>query len=401
MRSFEGHFLDFKSGKINSITAEIKSLDNEYVLKVSQTELEKYFIGKYFIEPLILHSDKRTMKRSSTKVSIARGERVYGGNLVDGTKIDIYIPYEGNSDLWRMKPFQLDMSSYPDIKIKLNNEILFSMEYPDDSFNEGKIKSDIERNMEQLKKMVSYMKRDVTNYNKLASETIKRELAEKRVRAQKIIGAIDALDIPIKRVDSKPTFVIPIKRKAKPVRPIAEVRKYKPEPVLEEEEYQYILEILRSMSLAMERIPSALASLDEEAIRALFLIQLNGHYEGDATGETFNMNGKTDILIRVENKNVFIAECKFWDGQKVFREAVGQLLGYLTWRDSKCALIIFNRNKDSSAVRQKMHETMEALPEHIKTMLHEPNGDSRYVLVKESEPGKEIIVTTQLYDIPS
>jgi hypothetical protein len=106
--------------------------------------------------------------------------------------------------------------------------------------------------------------------------------------------------------------------------------------VLDEKEYQHILEILRSMSLVIERNPTSFASLDEESIRDHFLLQLNGHYEGGATGETFNASGKTDILIREGNKNVFIAECKFWHGQKAFGEAIGQLLGYLTWRDSKC-----------------------------------------------------------------
>jgi hypothetical protein len=155
------------------------------------------------------------------------------------------------------------------------------------------------------------------------------------------------------------------------------------------------------MSLVIERNPASFASLDEESIRDHFLLQLNGHYEGGATGETFNASGKTDILIREDNKNVFIAECKFWRGQKVFVEAVGQLLGYLTWRDSKCALMIFNRTKDSNAVRERMHEAMESLPEHRKTVFHQADGNSRYILIKESEPGKEIIVTTQLYDIPS
>jgi hypothetical protein len=31
-------------------------------------------------------------------------------------------------------------------------------------------------------------------------------------------------------------------------------------------------------------------------------------FKGQATGETFNFQGKTDILIRVEGKNVSIAE---------------------------------------------------------------------------------------------
>lgn len=97
-------------------------------------------------------------------------------------------------------------------------------------------------------------------------------------------------------------------------------------------------------------------------LRDHFLLQLNGHYEGGATGETFNASGKTDILIRAENRNVFIAECKFWRGKKAFDEAIDQLLGYLTWRDSKCALIVFNKTWNSGAVRQKMHEVMSGDP---------------------------------------
>ncbi len=169
---------------------------------------------------------------------------------------------------------------------------------------------------------------------------------------------------------------------------------------MEEAEYQHILAVMRSMSLVIERNPAAFVSLDEEVIRTHFLLQLNGHYEGSATGETFNASGKTDILIRVEDRNIFIAECKFWRGPKGFNEAVDQILGYLSWRDTKCALLIFNKTRDSAAVRQKMHEVMEAHPAYRKTISYNPSNDARYIFVKESDPGREIIITTQLYDIP-
>ena len=60
----------------------------------------------------------------------------------------------------------------------------------------------------------------------------------------------------------------------------------------------------------MERSPSAFVTLGEEALRLHFLLALNGHYEGAATGETFNYEGKSDILIRVKGRNIFAAECK-------------------------------------------------------------------------------------------
>jgi hypothetical protein len=197
------------------------------------------------------------------------------------------------------------------------------------------------------------------------------------------------------------TFAIPARRRESPVqRPAVPAEKFKPEPALELKEFEHILGVLKSMALVIERSPDSFSSLDEEAIRTHFLLQLNGHYEGAASGETFNAGGKTDILIRVDNRNVFIAECKFWRGPKSFSDAVDQLLNYLSWRDSKCALLIFNPMKDTSAVREKMHEIMTARTEHRKTAMHDPHGDARYVFVKASDPGREIQIHTRLFDVP-
>jgi len=87
--------------------------------------------------------------------------------------------------------------------------------------------------------------------------------------------------------------------------------------------------------------------------------RINGQYEGQATGATFNFEGKTDILLRVDGKNAFIAECKFWTGEKQFLETIDQLLGYLSWRDTKAAILLFNRNQNFSARRDlgKSHES--------------------------------------------
>jgi hypothetical protein len=390
---------------VDSVVNEINSLDNNYVLKASQSELEEHFLEKVLIEPLVLHSENRYIKnQSGTKIDVSREFRrgLYPDERVSvqGTKIDIAIPFEGDPMLWRIRASSFSLSGYPEIDIR-SNEIVFSVSFPDDAAQSNQLLSEIDRNTKSFVEAVGYLKNDVTNHNNSAPNTIKQALARKRTLAQSTTGAIAALGIPIKRVGEEPTFTIPAKRRDKPtVLPSVATGTYKPEPVLEEKEYQHILEILRSMSLVIERNPSSFASLDEEAIRDHFLLQLNGHYEGGATGETFNASGKTDILIREDNKNVFIAECKFWHGQKVFTDAINQLLSYLTWRDSKCALLIFNKTKDSSAVRQKMHEAMQALPEYRKTERHQPNGDSRYILVKAAEPGREIIVTTQLYDMP-
>jgi hypothetical protein len=398
-------FATFRS-IIVSVVNEIKSLENGYVLKASEAELEEFYTEKALIEPLVLHTHQQYIKnQSGLQIDVSNDFRraVFPGEraVVRGTRIDIAIPYEGNPMLWKIRASTWGSGGYPEIDVK-NGEVILSISFPDDSVNPDQLKSDITRNIKLLEDAVGYLKNDVTNHNKTVLNEVKQALKRKIELAQATTGAVAALGIPVKRADASPTFTIPANRRTRPTnRPSVETGVYQPEPVLDEKEYQHILEIMRSMSLVIERNPASFASLDEESIRDHFLLQLNGHYEGGATGETFNASGKTDILIREGNKNVFIAECKFWRGNKVFVEAVGQLLSYLTWRDSKCALMIFNRTKDSSAVRSKIHEAMESLPEHRKTISHQVDGESRYILIKESEPGKEIFVTTQLYEIPS
>ena len=78
------------------------------------------------------------------------------------------------------------------------------------------------------------------------------------------------------------------------------------------EDYESILNIIKHLSLVIERSPHTFIEMQEVDIRTIILVLLNAFYEGTATGETFNGSGKTDILLRHEDKNLFIAECKFW-----------------------------------------------------------------------------------------
>ncbi len=141
--------------------------------------------------------------------------------------------------------------------------------------------------------------------------------------------------------------------------------------------------------------------MDEESLRSHFLVQLNGHYEGGATGETFNYEGKTDILIRVQGKNIFIAECKYWGGPKKLIDTIDQLLSYSSWRDTKVAIIIFNRNKNFSAVLDAIRPTVDAHPNYKKYIRQESETNFRYVFANRDDPNREMILTVLAFDVPS
>jgi len=390
---------------VEKVCKEISALDNQYVLKASPAELEQHFVDKATIQPLVLHIENQQIENhESTTVDVTHDFRraVFPGRraIVPGTKIDISIPFDGDEQLWKFRPSTFSMCGYPEIEIR-GNSIIVSYSAPDDSLKSTELRNAIDRDTSGLQQALSYLKNDVEDHNSRAAASVQVALSRKRALAQTAVEAVHALGIPIKRRDVPPTYVIPATRKKLPIRrPEVAASPYEPEPILDETEYNHILAITQSMSLMFERSPAAFARSDEETIRNHFLLQLNGHYDGGATGETFNSSGKTDILIRSQNRNVFIAECKFWNGSKSFDGAVSQLLGYLSWRDVKCALLIFNKKKGTSAVRKKMHELMIQRVEFRKILFNHAEGDSRYIFVKEADPGKEIIITTQLFDLP-
>ncbi|AXO81825.1 hypothetical protein DZC78_06005 [Olleya aquimaris] len=134
---------------------------------------------------------------------------------------------------------------------------------------------------------------------------------------------------------------------------------------LSDEGYDNILNQIYNYGQNLEKYKNLYDKFDEEGFRDFFLPHLNSMSKNHtATGETFNKIGKTDILIQDEKGiNVFIAECKLWKGESELSKAIDQLLDrYVTWRDEKVALIVFN--KDMKKFTELMTKAVEKLKEH-------------------------------------
>ncbi|MDP6380801.1 MAG: hypothetical protein QF662_05605, partial [Phycisphaerae bacterium] len=140
--------------------------------------------------------------------------------------------------------------------------------------------------------------------------------------------------------------------------------------------------------------------LDEEEIRDHFIVHLNGHYEGQATSETFNYEGKTDILVRADDRNVFICECAIWRGEIYLTEKIDQILGYTSWRDTKTAILLFSRNKDFSAVLAKIQEIVEAHPNFKKSLGKRGETQFRYLFHHRDDKNRELVLTVLAFNTP-
>ena len=94
-----------------------------------------------------------------------------------------------------------------------------------------------------------------------------------------------------------------------------------------EKDFKDVLTLISNINAAFERLPKTFSLLDEPKIRDFLLIILQSVYSV-VVGETFNGIGKTDILIKHDSQNVFIAECKKWKGEASLVEAFEQLFDF-------------------------------------------------------------------------
>ncbi len=219
--------------------------------------------------------------------------------------------------------------------------------------------------------------------NELAAEKAAKEskYAEKKHK-----GASKAYNFPKKR---RPIFLHSERNE-----PVDDVH-------LSENDYEYILRVMRQMAWVMEKSPHAYATLDEESLRFHFLGHLNGQFEGRAVGEAFNYQGKTDILVAHQGRNLFIAECKFWKGPKGFTETVDQLLGYTCWRDTKTAIILFNKNKNFTKVLDQIEPIVEDHPSHVRTLKRPEEAEFGFVLRQPNDSERHLTLTVMAFDVPS
>ena len=108
-----------------------------------------------------------------------------------------------------------------------------------------------------------------------------------------------------------------------------------------------IINQIYDFGINLEKYPKITNDYDEEGFRDYLLPHLNAFYKTlSVTGETFNKNGKTDILFQKSNGEIsFIVECKLWKGEAQVTEALNQLFGrYVSWRVESCALVFFNKS---------------------------------------------------------
>jgi hypothetical protein len=397
-------FHSFGENVRREIVREIEGMDANRLLNTSTDDLVAYFERKYQMEAPHLLEDQVEASSEEASIDVSRrfgygfpGDRD-GPVMVKGLAITYHVPFEGDAECFKISPTRSYATTFGAQIV--GQELL--LRFQDANLTAAQVKGQYEQQIKLYRGMLDNVRSDLKG---LSAQVGGHARALVEQRKQKLLGdrkLTADLGVPLRmRTDAARTYAAPeVRRKIAPTLPPASSAPFKPEPALTDEQYEHILRVIHSTMQVMERSPEAFKTMDEEALRTQILVQLNGHFEGQATAETFNAAGKTDILIRSDDRNIFIGECKIWSGPEALLKAIDQLLGYTAWRDTKTAIILFNRNKDFSATLDKIDPTMKQHA-NFKRALPKPGETAwRYVFGHRDDSGRELVLTVLVFDIP-
>jgi len=406
----EGELRKFFENIKLDLKREVEGFEDNYLLNVSELKLQQYLISEYSLEsPEIIEDEIYVI--GTKDVDITLGRDITRGffdqdseKKIKGSQITIGIPFRGDAILFDYRPSTFN---YNPPRAEVHDTELHLI-YKGIDFDSENLKSIYNRDVGGIKKYLDWIKKDVDSFNQSLPFFCKQIIETRKRKLNNIQKAVENLGLPIKRTKgASQTYAVPsIVRKTKINKPVVNKGEAKREPILPSEEYENILTIVQNMVLVIERSPKAFSDMSEENLRQHFLVQLNGQYEGQAIGETFNFGGKTDILIRYEGKNVFIAECKFWKGEKDLLKTVDQLLSYTSWRDTKTAILLFNKNKDFSSVLDKITPTISSHVCYIggntlKERKLKEGTIFSFVFHQPNDNNKKLLLTVMAFNIPN
>lgn len=384
-------------GHRQKMQQQIHALSPNQLLPAEDATVCQHFIADFTINPVEIQ-DEHIVLIEPREIEIERASALGGTYRQKQLEFRFDIPFTGDRELLSMRPSNWDTSP-PRAKTE-GNKIIITF-YSQDR-NTDAIRNEFQQQLSSIRSHLGYQRPDIDRWNQALPELVRQQVAARREKLVADKKLVTDLGFKVVRHGEPTSYSVPIQRKQvipplPPARPGAAAT---PDPVLDATVYEEILDTLDGMSVVMERNPSAFATIDEETLRTHFLVPLNSKFRGMASGETFNASGKTDILIKHQDRILFIAECKFWNGPQSLTDAITQLLSYTTWRETKAAILLFSRKKDFTAVLTQIPDVFARHPSHVRKVKYAKSTGFRFIVRSPNDPQRHLTITLLAFNLP-
>ncbi len=363
---YEADLRDALEGHARTMDKEIAEAPEGHLMQADEDEWIAALVERYSVNAPQLHAEQWWQDPpAEIKYDVSghpgRDVRGSGPFYVNGIRVVVHVPFTGEADLFKFTPNTRDWNP-PTADVR-SSEVLVAVEYPADSPID--VRATAQGVIDKINKYLGWARNDAEQFNRGLAQRARSAIQARRNRVREAYERAQETGIPMRRADESPkTYIadVLVRRPSPSIPPANASRAIALEPVLSDEVFEHILGVIRGAAEGMERSPKTYAGMGEEDRRQVLLTALNTHYRGQTTAEAFNVSGKTDILVRhPEGRNLFIGECKFWEGSKAFSETVDQLFSYAGWRDAKLAVVMFVREKGLTGLVERARE---ALGEH-------------------------------------
>ncbi len=301
-----------------------------------------------------------------TSVDVSGDFRYFGlpgdRQVVPGRKYRIHYPCRGYLPLLNQRPSTW-YSAFPHGEVS-GTEVVFEYVFPGHDHGD-QLAVEHSQNWDRFNKYLEIANRDLASFLAQLPAKVETSIRTRQERILKSRQSANALGIPIVR-KNLPSRSAPMIEARELVRVPPSRNPFDPVSM---EEFNGILAVIESTGRSIERSPRMTARWDENCYRDNILMFLNLAYAktGSVTGETFIRAGKSDILIRHQDVDVFIGECKIWGGQAQILSDMNQLFErYITWRATKAALIYFNRGGNTTEVVEHLKRVIPTHLSHVE-----------------------------------
>lgn len=392
---------DYLNANTQKLQAKICGETPQYLLNINDQEYLDHLESSYSVDTLISRFDQVSVTSREERIAaehFPNSFHVERGMSYLKQVITYHLPFNGNPELLQCMPSTRRIWWTHEVYIE-DRCICFDII---DFYGDGeRVKREADKILSSIKIQASYLVTEVENYNKGLRTQANDILSTRRKQLMDQNKVLASLGVPIRKSENVPeTFAVPAVRKKIITKPTIHSTVGAAVPTVDEGIYHEILQTVYDMGKVFERLPSTYAGKSEEMLRDHLILQLEPRFEGSTTGETFNKSGKTDILIRYEKNNVFVTECKFWDGKAKHLKTIDQLLSYLTWRDSKTAIICFVKRKEITPVVDEIAESTKMHPCCVRRLDTKHNSWQMFEFHLPNDPGCKVKVAILTFHIP-
>lgn len=394
---FRGESLSTRTDQATeALRREVKEWPADDLLGRPVAEIVEHLVANHSLNAPVLDADAAAILDEDQHVEhtlSGRNAWEFGNGPVNVTfrRITLAVPFTGEAEMFRLRPGASNLN--PPRGRLAGNSLQLDWENPvAEQPDPQRVRTELLKELENVKWYLTAVTAGVAGHNTQLRTLAATLVNERRTKLTADRGLRGSLGFPVRRRADADRYAVPVRRKhlttsvrsaGIPAAPAA--------PYLPDEDYEQVLRVLAHQRTALERTPSLAEDMDEEKIRDFLLIGLNAQFEGRAAGEVFNRVGKTDILVREQDKNIFIGECKFWRGPKTIDTTLDQLLGYLAWRDTKAALLLFIRTGTPSEVIDKALARLKEHPQYAATGPGDIAGERyNFVFCSPTDPQQRV-----------